>query len=282
VSAYRSGDTATAIQKFERAEAVDPDFSYPALSLGRIHASSFYTNHRGFAEAVDSFRRLDRILTENPPDVTRRELYVGYLSQGRLLLKGGRPAEAETALRRFLEAYPDYFGEGEVCNLLGVALFRRHQYDAARDAFLEAIAKAPDLVEARVNLRSVHRRLALYEETRVAHRQGALEHALGKVRRLRETAPGFLPAMVLEGDILRDLGDTDAALTMYEEVLAADHMHPLTHGVRLEMARIYDRRRETRKALDLLNQNAMRFPRVKHDPTRGEIFRLLDEIRDPP
>ncbi len=276
---YRSGDTEAALAHFAEAQRAEPRNPYPVLATARIRAERFYERHLGFPEARDSFQRWALLVASQP---VHRDLAEGYRDQGLLLLAGGQPEAAADALTQFLNLAPDHYAAGQAWNALGVAHFRLGRYDEAVSAFRRAAQLDAGLVEARVNMRGVHSRLALYQLARVQHRRGELDGSLATVRRVSSVQPNYLPALRLEGDILRDLGLLDEALCAYQEVLSADHMHPVSHGARLEMARIYEQRGELRRALDLLNQNAIRFRGVENDPTRAEILRLVDRLKELP
>ena len=92
-----AGDPSRAIELLERAIAVDARLPYPYYFLAKAHADL------GHADLAQRF--LDRAgqkLVHEPYWMSRVEEL-----RGKLLADAGKPAEAEAAYRRALEAWPD-------------------------------------------------------------------------------------------------------------------------------------------------------------------------------
>lgn len=282
VQAYKSGDSEKAIKLFESSHDAAPESPYPLRALVRAHGSTFYRIKLDYDLAVAACRRLDLTLSAETPGALERDSYEGLLDCGELFLRGGERTKTILFLQKFLKNYPDYYDLGKVHNLRGVALFQLSRYEEAEEAFRESINVDPDYLEPYVNLRAVFNRMALYEQAQVNNRMGRNEDALELIEWLNARAKGFLPGMALKGDILADMGKTDEALNAYGEALNYDHTHWATHGIRLTMASLLEKRGQIEEALDLLNQNAARFQDLENDPTEKEISRLTGLLKDKP
>ncbi len=279
---FRAGNLDEAFALFRRSQELDPAYPFPSLALGRIHQDLFETRHRGYDDAAAAYERFALALEAAPPAARERDLYQGLYFQGLLYLRGGEPGKALESLDRFTAKYPGFYNGEEVLNARGVALYQLNRYEEAAKAFRQAIAAKPTLLEAKANLRAVFSRLALYDEARANYRSGSLDDALERTRSLRRIAPGYLPALRLEGEILEQLGRPDEALCAYQAILEEDPGDPLTHGVRLDIARLLEQRGEKREALRVLNENLRRFRDVPRDPTKREVLRLMNLLRSPP
>jgi len=165
-----------------------------------------------------------------------------------------------------------------------VALYYLQRYDEAVEGFQKATALKPGFVEARVNLRSVFTRLAVYNEALAEARAGNLGEALDRLTLLRLLAPEYLRGRHLEAAVLRQAGRTEEALCAYREILAANPSHPVTHDTRLEMAKILEERGQVAEALQILNQDLRWFR--ESDPLRTqtmrEILRLIEPMKRAP
>ncbi len=279
---FRAGNLDEAFALFHRSQELDPAYPFPSLALGRIHQELFETRHRGYDDAAAAYERFTLALEAAPPPARERDLYQGLYFQGLLYLRGGEPEKALESLDRFAAKYPGFYNAEEVLNARGVALYHLNRYEEAAKAFREAIAAKPALLEAKANLRAVFSRLALYDEARANYRSGSLDDALERTRSLRRIAPGYLPALRLEGEVLERLGRPEEALCAYRAVLEEDPGDPITHGVRLDIARLLELRGEKREALRVLNENLRRFRDVPRDPTKREVLRLMNLLRSPP
>jgi tetratricopeptide (TPR) repeat protein len=282
LKAFRSGDYPAAEEAFKlciRAEPLQPKYR---LALAHLYHELFDKFHAFYPEAREAYGELDLLLGANPPALQDRGMLASYYDQGLLLLEGGEPATALISLTRFLQLYPDYYDAERVHNARGVALFRLSRFEEAADEFRASIELNPGLLEPRANLRSVYIRLNMFEQARYSHRIGRLDDAMDTVDSLLRIANGYLPAMRLRADIFRDLGKKEDALCAYQAVLAANPEDPITHGVRLEMAKIVEADGDPRGALQLLNDNARRFRNIDNDPTMREVFRLVRKLKENP
>ena len=125
------------------------------------------------------------------------------------LLNAGHLAEAETAARNALLAFPD---AGMLWKILSVALLRQN-----RDA-LAALRKAaellPDDAEAQDNVASVLLERGLWTE------------ALASFARVLQSRPNDVEALVGSADALQKLGRTETSIQHYRHALRVDPKHP--------------------------------------------------------
>jgi tetratricopeptide (TPR) repeat protein len=275
LQAFRSGDDATAIDFFQRAEDAEPTYPHPTFALGQIYQTIFEREVDHYEDAVAAYQRLDLLLKNSPPPAKEKVLYQAYHLQGLLYLKGGEYAEALRCLETFLRIQPDYSDIEYVYNAIGIALYYLDRYDQAVDAFRRSISVDPDYAEARFNLRSVFTRLSVYNEAVAIARAGELELAMEKVQRLKEFAPRYPPGRRLEAKLLDALGQTSAALRVYGEILSIDPNAPITYSVRIEMAKIMAARGEKEAAMQLLTDNLVRLPDIPDERARAEVVELL-------
>jgi tetratricopeptide (TPR) repeat protein len=152
---------------------------------------------------------------------------------------------AEPYLRQVVEALPNY---ADLQNMLGVTFFQQGKFDLARDAFERAVKNNPGYSEAALNLAVTYNELGRYSEGRKIHEQmcatcsedGSLDpYVKGKIanmhaeiaaayedyqmyaeaiRELREAlrlCPNFADLRTQLGNILRDSGDIEAALSEF-------------------------------------------------------------------
>lgn len=276
---HKAGRIENAEGEFLAALHIDPLHTKSTYALALIYRDRYLATRHGYLKAKETFTDLDYQLRAHPPGAAERGLYLGLFDFAELLLHGTENQLALSYLDRFVENWPDYYEMEKIQNARGVALFRINRYDGAAAAFRAAMAANPDFLAPRVNLRGLFLRVNAFEEAKVAHRQGRNAEALALVDELLLIASGFTPALRLRGDVLRDLGRIDEALAVYGAVLASDPEDPLTHGVRLDMAAMLEKRGDLRGALNLLNANASRFRKVENDPTRAEIIRLVKLLR---
>lgn len=273
VRAYRAGRLDEAMSRFRSSEEADPTYPYPVFALARLYHELYDAEHLHYEEAAAHYARLALLLQANPPGEREKALHQAYYFQGLLCLSGGENDRALEALRRFLVVSPDFYNLEVVHNAVGVALYYRQSYDEAAEAFRRALAVKPDYVPAALNLRGVFRRLTAYHDALAAARAGDLDDALDRVQTLRLQAPGYLRGIQLEAGILRDLGRTDEALCSYREALAVDPSHPVTHDVRLEMAKLLGQRGQIEAAVGILNEDLRWFR--EDDQARTQTMKAL-------
>ena len=148
---------------------------------------------------------------------------------------------------------------------------------AARSSFETALALDPDQPEARFNLRSVFTRLAVYNEAMANARAWNVEAAFEGVAALKEFAPRYLPGRRLEANLLLKVGRIDEAMAVLGEILALDPDHPLTFGVRMDLAKLLTTQGKKDQAVELLRENLKRFPDTPAKQ-KQDLTRLLESL----
>lgn len=117
----------------------------------------------------------------------------------------GRQDEAEALLRDLLDRDPVH--HPDAWNNLGFILLQAQRFAEAEDALERAVALDPDLATAWVNLGSI---MLLQED---------YEGALDPLERAVAADPGYVPALGNLGLVYMNLGRTDRARVMFEQVL---------------------------------------------------------------
>jgi tetratricopeptide (TPR) repeat protein len=176
---------------------------------------------------------------------------------------------------------PDFSNLEDVHNAVGIALYYQQQYDKAVESFRKAIEIKPDYPQARFNLRSVFTRLAVYNEAMANARAWNVEAAFEGMAALKEFAPRYLPGRRLEANLLLKVGRIDEAMAVLGEILALDPGHPLTYGVRMDLAKLLTTQGKKDRAAELLRENLRRFPDTP-DKQRQDLKRLLESLGGTP
>jgi tetratricopeptide (TPR) repeat protein len=146
-------------------------------------------------------------------------------------LRAGQAATAERMLRALEAQRP---GETSCLWLLGVALLDQGRAQEGAALLERALASAPDLADARVDLARAYRRAGRAAEART------------EVRRVLEKAPHHHRAWLAYGDVLVDLGQYDDARIAFERARATD-----PERVRIEEASAALTRDDRREAEEL-------------------------------
>lgn len=274
---FRAGNPDAAIALFQRSAAADPTYAYPVFALARLFQERFEQDVQGYEDAARGYERVAAILREKPPGPAERSLYQALYFQGLLYLKGGEYDRAIETLRSFLALYPEFGSLENVHNAVGIALYYQNQYDKAVESFRRALEAKPDYPEARFNLRSVFTRLAVYNEAMANARAWNVEAAFDGVAALKEFAPRFLPGRRLEANLLLKVGRIDDAMGVLGEILALDPTHPLTYGVRMDLAKLVAGRGDRERAVALLRENLDRFPDTP-EKQKQDVARMIEGL----
>jgi len=129
------------------------------------------------------------------------------LRRAHALLRTGRAASAEAALRALEARYP---GAVNCLWLLGVALLDQDKVPASIEALERALAIAPNFHNARVDL------------ARAYQRSGRAEEARAQVRRVLEAMPHHHGAWLAYGDALVDLQKYQDATVAFDRARLTD------------------------------------------------------------
>jgi tetratricopeptide (TPR) repeat protein len=192
------------------------------------------------------------------------------LTLGRGYFEKKQFAEAERYLAQVVEANQSF---ADVYNMLGVVYHDQGQFARAQRAFEAALRINPAYTDAALNLAVIYNDLGKYREAKEVYaaalgRQrgspsrldpfvkgkianmyaeigdvlvstGMLQEAVVEYRRAIELGPTFVDLRLKLADVLRDLGDHQAALEEFETLLAINprylpgHIH---HGITLYSA----------------------------------------------
>ncbi|MGN6451787.1 MAG: tetratricopeptide repeat protein, partial [Steroidobacteraceae bacterium] len=129
------------------------------------------------------------------------------LRRAHALLRTGRAASAEAALRALEARYP---GEVNCLWLLGVALRDQDKFSASIETLERALAAAANFHTARVDLARAYRRT------------GRAEEARAEVRRVLEAMPHHHGAWLAYGDVLVDLRKYHDATVAFDRARLTD------------------------------------------------------------
>jgi tetratricopeptide (TPR) repeat protein len=142
-----------------------------------------------------------------PQPNTPRAAHEQRLRQAHAALLSGQAATAESLLRRLAAHTP---GDVNCHWLLGVALLDQARLSEAGQVLEDAVARAPDFAEARVDL------------ARARQRAGRPEEARTEVRRVLERHPHHHRAWLAYADALVDLGQYQDARVAFERARLTD------------------------------------------------------------
>lgn len=302
-----------AVASFERALALKPDHTHALANLANARLAQGRAG-----EALALFRRVVELTPHDakgwsdlgqalervgasPVEVEshyRRALGLDprlaetRLALGRLLLAGGRAAEAAAELERAAELHVGY---AEALYHLGLARLAEERPAAAADAFERTLALAPDHASALHNLGLLRvmggdagraepllRRASALRADDVAIRHGLAlalaglgraEEAEAELRAALRLAPDHAPARIALAQLQLDLGRLDQAADTLGLHLAR---HPDDHDARYALGRVLlvsGRRAEAAAALRRVLADA---------PDHAAARAALSEIENPP
>jgi len=224
------GKLTGAIQQYERALQLNPDYSEAENNLGLALAT------RGkLAEAIQHY---ERALQVKPDDVA------AHYNLGNALAAQGKPVEAIQHYERAIQLDPDYI---EAHNNLGLALAAQGKLDEAIRHFERVLRLNPDDVTAHCNLGNAlaaqgklaeaiqhcERALQLEPDNVAAHctlanalvAQGRLDEAIQHFERALQLKPDNVAAQYNLGIALATLGKLDEAAPHFQQALALATAH---------------------------------------------------------
>ncbi|WP_164933813.1 tetratricopeptide repeat protein [Bradyrhizobium guangzhouense] len=145
----------------------------------------------------------------------------------------GRHAETEALCRQILNELPEHFS---ALHLLGLCAFSGQRFEAARQAFSQAVAVDPRSAQALSDLGATHFALGQYEEARAS-----LQKAIG-------LKPNFPMALANLGNALLHLNRVAEAIETYDRAikLKPDYVDALCNRGLAELAlQQFDRARQS-------------------------------------
>jgi tetratricopeptide (TPR) repeat protein len=191
IALERLGEAGAAVVAYDRATELLPSHTEAWFRAGAL---VFTLGHR--AEAVGCFRRAA---------ATGPKTSFGRLGAARALLAEDRDAEAERVLRKMLVLEPD---NAMALDLLGNLLADAGRFDAARDFFARAIARAPLMAGSYYDL--VRCRRVTPEDAGLLDRMQAALATPGL------DAPQLLRVHLAVGKAADDLGDPALAMRHFD------------------------------------------------------------------
>jgi tetratricopeptide (TPR) repeat protein len=184
------GQTDEAINQFQEAIRLAPDFAKPHNNLG------FALDEKGQTdEAIDQF--LEAIKLE--PDLAEAHNNLGAAL--------GRKGQTDEAINQFQEAIrlnPDFV---KAHNNLGTAFLKKDQIDEAISQFVDVIRLNPNFVEAHYVLGTA------------LSRKGQTDEAIDQFQEAIRLKPDFVEAHYNLGTALGMKGQTDEAINQFQEAI---------------------------------------------------------------
>lgn len=202
-------------------------------------------------KTIEAHSIIDALLIETPEDALL------LMVKTRLLIAGGRMAEALDSARAAVAAAPD---SAEAYYLLGIIYVGTGELENARTAFNEVLKRRPRAIEAQLQLSRVHLlqgsgyaavrfaqdalqgapanprvRLAF---ARALMASGDLDRAQTELRQLEQTNPRWAAVHAHLGAILMKKGQADGAARYFTRALEVDSslIEPLAGLVSLDIA----------------------------------------------
>jgi len=199
---------ATALQMFNRAIEIDPDFA--AAHAGIADLSSYARMYYGGGEAdLERADEASRKALELAP-----ELAEAHASRGLALLLQDRHQEAEKALETAIKLDPQLF---EAHYFYARASWVQGKLEEAAEHFKEAMKVRPEDFQAVCLLSSVYQALGQTEKARECQRRG-----YEIIEKYLELKPDDARALYLGSTSLIGLGETERGLEWADRAVAID------------------------------------------------------------
>jgi tetratricopeptide (TPR) repeat protein len=232
-----AGQTSSAMQHFEQALAIDPQYSAAENNLGTALVAT--------GRVPEGVARIQHALQMDPKNV------VAYNNLGKVLLDANQPQEA---LREFERAVGINPQNTDALYGGGTALLKLEQPEAAIERFERAVRARPDFGEAHYNLG-----LALV-------RTGRLQDAIGAFDRAVQIKFREADANIEAGTVLVKLGKTDDAVGRFQLALKLKPDHPAAFA---NLAAIAAGRNQPAEAAEL-GRKALNFARQQGNAPLAE------------
>ena len=185
------GQLDVAVEYFEKALAIKPDYTEVNYNLGLTHQELGQLD-----AAVESYKKA---LAVNP------NYAEAHNNLGVTLKELGQLDSAVECYEKAITTQPDY---AEAHNNLGLAFYELDQVDAAVESYKKALAIKPDYAEVNYNLGNALNDL------------GQLDDAVKSYEKALAIKPDYAEAHNNLGNVLKDLGQLDDAVKSYERALA--------------------------------------------------------------
>ena len=185
------GQLDVAVEYFEKALAIKPDYTEVNYNLGLTHLELGQLD-----AAVESYKKA---LAVNP------NYAEAHNNLGVTLKELGQLDSAVECYEKAITTQPEY---AEAHNNLGLAFYELDQVDAAVESYKKALAIKPDYAEVNYNLGNALNDL------------GQLDDAVKSYEKALAIKPDYAEAHNNLGNVLKDLGQLDDAVKSYERALA--------------------------------------------------------------
>ena len=185
------GQLDVAVEYFEKALAIKPDYTEVNYNLGLTHQELGQLD-----AAVESYKKA---LAVNP------NYAEAHNNLGVTLKELGQLDSAVECYEKAITSQLDY---AEAHNNLGLAFYELDQVDAAVESYKKALAIKPDYAEVNYNLGNALNDL------------GQLDDAVKSYEKALAIKPDYAEAHNNLGNVLKDLGQLDDAVKSYERALA--------------------------------------------------------------
>ena len=186
-----SGQLDVAVEYFEKALAIKPDYTEVNYNLGLTLQELGQLD-----AAVESYKKA---LAVNP------NYAEAHNNLGVTLKELGQLDSAVECYEKAITTQPDY---AEAHNNLGLAFYELDQVDAAVESYKKALAIKPDYAEVNYNLGNALNDL------------GQVDDAVKSYEKALAIKPDYAEAHNNLGNVFKDLGQLDDAVKSYEKALA--------------------------------------------------------------
>lgn len=204
----RAGDRAAAIQSFNRAVQLKPDFADAAAMLAQMLEETgqpmLALPMYGYALAVQPGHACAGRLAALRASAPLQQMMHQLFAQANALLAQGQAAQAEQLYRNVLAIAPE---AAEAYANLSVALLRQRKLEAAAQAAAQGLAFAPDDAVLLNNLGNARKEQAQH---------GAAQEAYQRAVRLK---PDYTEGWVNLGKLRHEADDHAGAIAAYEQAL---------------------------------------------------------------
>ena len=203
-----------ALEMFEHALSIDPNFALAHAGIGNICAMQYYLKDRNAHWLERATAAVERAFTISP------QLPEAHVALARIRYAERRYSDAESAARRAIALKPDCESSWD---LLGRALFASKRWEEAASLAEEAIAMTGEDYNVYVPYTN-----ALFALKRTETARGVESRFTVALQRHIEWAPEDTRARVLLAVGLARLGKSNESLTQLEKLLAIGTSDPHT------------------------------------------------------
>ena len=215
----RQGRIEEAINCYQRALEIQPDFTAARINLGDAMQAAGH-----LPQAIAAYREVLRI---GPPSA------VVYNNLGTVMIKLGKQEEAVGCFRQALRLQP---GHAVALSNLGAVFMERGDLESAGDCF-SRITETAD-----TNLDVLCKLAEFYEMTNL------LDEAEQWTSHVLKRSPNHAAALRLKATVLRRQGKVDEALGVLTKAVVPVYNPKVAQKIHFELGRLYDRQKMSAEA----------------------------------